>query len=126
MLAEQCAAERRLVADEHVHRVCFLRTDDFQLFRETVAVVKRDGRADANFVGIADFFADDFVVTKDGFQLGNAGVGFALLVAGFVVFAVFRKVAEAAGFLDKLGDLVNTRGFKPGEIRSAPRRAYLA
>ena len=54
----------------------------------------------------------DLSIVDENLKLGNTGIELCLLALGFVIFAVFRQVAEAAGFLDLLSILFDAVGLQ--------------
>ena len=52
----------------------------------------------------------------DLLKLGNAGIQLALLVLGFIVLGVLGQVAEGAGLLDLVGDLLLPDGLQIVEL----------
>ena len=112
LAAHEGLSEGGILGHGVVHHVRLLGADDFvngQLLTGG-KVGDRDLAANGDLIGIGLRLIDDLGVEQDLLQLGNAGIELALLVFGLVIFAVLRQVAEAAGFLDELGDLVGPGG----------------
>ena len=59
---------------------------------------------------------DDHIVGQDVLHLRDAGVELTLLVLGLVVLTVLGQVAEGAGLLDLVGDLLLPDGLQIVEL----------
>ena len=118
-------ADRRLVGDLVLERVGLGGTDERDFHDLTVGIDQRNGGTDGD--GQIARGGSNLSVGEDGLNLGNASSILGLLVLGGVVLGVLRKVAERAGFLDVLDDLLGVIALTPSFWRpSAVSTIWLA
>ena len=107
------AAYRALVGDAAGHRVGLLGADDLILQLLVLVHVKQfDAAAERDDALVHVLLFDYLGLLYEGLELGYLGVELALLGLGLVVLAVLGQVAEGAGLLDELGDLLFADGFE--------------
>ena len=88
-------SHRGFVGDLAVLHIDLLGAYDMQLhLLARFKVFKHYLVADADMLGGKVAGIEDLDILQGGFDLGDAGFDYALLVFCFIVFAVFRKVAE--------------------------------
>lgn len=97
-------ADRRLVGDLVLERVGLGGTDKRDLHDLTVGINQRNGGTDGD--GQITRGGSNLGVGENSLNLGDASSILGLLVLGGIVLGVLRKVAERAGFLDVLDDLL--------------------
>ena len=97
-------ADRRLVGDLVLERVGLGGTDERDFHDLTVGINQRNGGADGD--GQITRGGSNLGVGENSLNLGDASSILGLLVLGGIVLGVLRKVAERAGFLDVLDDLL--------------------
>ena len=113
-MTDDGVTDRRLVGDLVLERVGLGGTDKRDLDELTVGVDQGDGRANGD--GQVARAGSDLSVGEDGLDLGNTSGVLGLLVLSSVVLGVLRKVAECAGFLDVLDDLLGVIALTPSEL----------
>ena len=89
-------------------------TDKRDFHDLTVGINQRNGGTDGD--GQIARGGSNLSVGEDGLDLGNTSGVLGLLVLSGVVLGVLRKVAERAGFLDVLDDLLGVIALTPSEL----------
>ena len=107
-------ADRRLVGDLVLERVGLGGTDKRDLHDLTVGINQRNGGTDGD--GQITRGGSNLGVGENSLNLGDTGGVLGLLVLGGIVLGVLRKVAERAGFLDVLDDLLGVIALTPSEL----------
>src|SRR6266550_1915292 len=102
-MADQCLAQRRLVAHAAGFRVRLGRFDDAIRLLVCPALGETNGVAHRDQATPRSLLLDQHVVLDDRLELPDASFHHSLLVFGGVIFEVLRQVAQLAGGLD-LGD----------------------
>src|SRR3954447_2062226 len=106
LLADQRFADRRLVGELVLHRVCLGRADDLEFLRGAgFLVFDVDDRAEDDLVGADRLLVDHLGAAQFLLQLGDPSLEQRLFVLGVVVFGVLGDVAEFARLLDPGRDL---------------------
>ena len=103
-MTDDGVADRRLVGNLVLERVGLGGTDERDFHDLTVGINQRNGGTDGD--GQIARGGSNLSVGEDGLDLGNTSGVLGLLVLSGVVLGVLRKVAERAGFLDVLDDLL--------------------
>ena len=89
-------------------------TDKRDLHDLTVGINQRNGGTDGD--GQITRGGSNLGVGENSLNLGDASSILGLLVLGGIVLGVLRKVAERAGFLDVLDDLLGVIALTPSEL----------
>ena len=113
-MTDDGVADRRLVGNLVLERVGLGGTDERDFHDLTVGINQRNGGTDGD--GQITRGGSNLSVGEDGLDLGNTSGVLGLLVLGGIVLGVLRKVAERAGFLDVLDDLLGVIALTPSEL----------
>ena len=103
-MTDDGVTDRRLVGDLVLERVGLGGTNERDFHDLAVGINQRNGGTDGD--GQIARGGSNLSVGKNGLDLGDTSSILGLLVLGGIVLGVLRKVAERAGFLDVLDDLL--------------------
>ena len=110
-MTDDGVTDRRLVGDLVLERVGLGGTNERDFHDLAVGINQRNGGTDGD--GQIARGGSNLSVGKNGLDLGDTSSILGLLVLGGIVLGVLRKVAERAGFLDVLDDLLGVIALTP-------------